>query len=156
MNNAITNQKYKLTNKLNYVKGRNLYRIEALRNIDYYNVKRGDLGGWIESEDNLSQEGDCWVGDEACVYGKAQVKDNSYVYGKAQVYDEAILHDDSCVGDQACVCGDVELHNVIDVCGNAKLSKNKDFTNVFEVEDSEDEEDGNKYMNKYGLRMSVM
>lgn len=36
---------------------RTLYRIQALK--DFNNVKAGDVGGWIESYHNLSQENDC-------------------------------------------------------------------------------------------------
>jgi hypothetical protein len=36
-----------------------LYRIKAVR--DFSDVKKGDIGGYVESEDNLSHEGDCWV-----------------------------------------------------------------------------------------------
>ena len=43
--------------------GRTLYRIRALR--DFNDVKKGNIGGYIESESNLSQEGDCWVYDNA-------------------------------------------------------------------------------------------
>ena len=57
--------KYELTNETKAVNGKTLFRIRALE--DFSNVKAGDLGGWIESESNLSQEGTCWV------YGKAQV-----------------------------------------------------------------------------------
>ena len=39
--------------------GRKLYRIKALK--DFNNVKEGELGGYIESEQNLSQEGNAWV-----------------------------------------------------------------------------------------------
>ena len=35
---------------------RKLYRIRALK--DFHNVKEGEAGGYIESEQNLSQEGD--------------------------------------------------------------------------------------------------
>ena len=49
--------KYKLTEEsINYC-GKTLYRIEALK--DFANVKKGDKGGYVEKEDNLSQEGDC-------------------------------------------------------------------------------------------------
>lgn len=44
-----------------------LYQIEALK--DFSDVKSGDLGGWIEKESNLSQEGNCWVSGNAMVYG---------------------------------------------------------------------------------------
>ena len=30
-----------------------------------------ELGGWIEAEKNLSQDGTCWVSDNAQVYGSA-------------------------------------------------------------------------------------
>ena len=45
------------------VAGRVLYRIRALRNLP--GVLAGDKGGYIESEQNLSQEGNCWVYETA-------------------------------------------------------------------------------------------
>ena len=44
----------------------NMFRIKALKNFN--NVKEGDLGGLIEKEINLSQEGDCWVYKDARVF----------------------------------------------------------------------------------------
>ena len=49
--------------------GYTLYRIRAL--IDFYDVSAGDLGGYIEKEANLSQEGNAWVYDNARVFGNA-------------------------------------------------------------------------------------
>ena len=43
------------------IMGRTLHRIHALKS--FGNVKKGDLGGWVESEENLSQEGECWIYD---------------------------------------------------------------------------------------------
>lgn len=60
------------------VSGRTLYRIEALR--DFADVKKGDKGGYIESEDNLSHEGKCWVFDNA------RVSDNAWVFGDVELY----------------------------------------------------------------------
>ena len=48
-----------------------LSRIRALRDIPMNSIKAGDLGGYIESESNLSQDGDAWVANEAKVYGDA-------------------------------------------------------------------------------------
>lgn len=51
-------KKYRLLeNDTKSVGGRTLYRIEALR--DFANVKKGDKGGYIESEVNLSHKDDC-------------------------------------------------------------------------------------------------
>ena len=36
-----------------------LFRIKALKNFN--DVKKGDIGGYVECEKNLSQYGDCWI-----------------------------------------------------------------------------------------------
>ena len=59
-------------------------------------IADGVRGGYIESEDNLSQDGSCWVFDEAVVYG------DSRVYGDAQIKDNAIVAD-SKVCDHAII-----------------------------------------------------
>ena len=51
--------------------GRKLYRIKALK--DFRDVRKGTVGGYIESEQNLSQEGDAWVYGDAWVCGNARV-----------------------------------------------------------------------------------
>jgi hypothetical protein len=86
-------KKYELTGA-KVVNNRTLYQIRALK--DFSNVKKGDLGGWIEKEDNLSQEGDCWVYGDAWVYGAAQVYGNAWVFEEAQVYGNAQVYGD-CV-----------------------------------------------------------
>ena len=62
-------KKYKLTEECKEHFGRKLYRIKAL--IDFGDVKAGDLGGYIESEKNLSHNDNCWVYGNARVYGNA-------------------------------------------------------------------------------------
>ena len=52
-------KKYKLTEETINVFNKTLYRIEALR--DFNDVKKGDKGGFIEKEENLSQSDNCWV-----------------------------------------------------------------------------------------------
>lgn len=60
-----------------------LYRIRALK--DFGNVKAGDIGGYIEREENLSQEGICWVFGNAKVYDSAKVFGNAKIYGSAKI-----------------------------------------------------------------------
>lgn len=67
----------------------NLYRVVALK--DFGTVKKGDVGGWIEGEQNLSQEGNCWVFDDALVFGDAEVYGNLSVCGNIRVGDNAVL-----------------------------------------------------------------
>ena len=68
--------------------GRKLYRIKALITIGL-SVAAGDVGGYVESEKNLSQSGDAWVSGNAQVYGNARVYGNAWVSGDAQVYGNA-------------------------------------------------------------------
>ena len=76
-------KKYRLTEETTKVGNRPLYRIQALR--DFGNVKEGDIGGYIESEKNLSQDGDAWVYGDACVSGDACVYGDARVYGDADI-----------------------------------------------------------------------
>jgi len=64
-------------------------RIKALK--DFSNVKRGDLGGWLEREDSLSQYGKAWVFGDARVSGDAEVFGDAKVSGDAEVYGNDIL-----------------------------------------------------------------
>ena len=83
MNNDLISRKYELTEEKKVFLGRTLYRIRALKDFELLDgtiIHAGDLGGWVEKEDNLSQEGSAWVYGDAWVYG------NALVYGNARVY----------------------------------------------------------------------
>ena len=98
-------KKYKLTEEsINYF-GKTLYHIEALK--DFGNVEKGDKGGYIEKENNLSQEGDCWINGDAKVWDKAIVSGNAYVYGDAKVSGNAKIYGNAKVYGKAEVCGNV-------------------------------------------------
>lgn len=118
-----------------------LYRIRAL--IDFYDVSAGDLGGYIEKEANLSQEGNAWIYDKACVFGNAKIcrdaqvfdnalvydnayiSDNARVYGNAKVYGDACVYDNAWVFDNAKVCGEAIVrscvYNNATICGDAHV-----------------------------------
>ena len=105
-----------------------LYRVKALR--DFNDVKKGDIGGYIQSEKNLSQLGDCWIYDNAKVYdnavviGNAIVCDNARVHNNAQVCDNAFVRDNVQVWDNAFVMGNAKVCDNAQVCGNAIVCDN--------------------------------
>ena len=75
-------KKYEFTGETKVVAGVTLHRIRALVDIRLsaaLTVKAGELGGWIEKEENLGQADKAWVFGEAQVFGKARV------FGEAQV-----------------------------------------------------------------------
>ena len=111
------NKKYKLTDETIEVEGKALYRIEALK--DFCEIKKGDKGGFIASENNLAHEGNAWVYDDAFVYDNALVTDDACVSDNACVYNDARLYDNSWVYDNACVSGAARVSDNARVCGNA-------------------------------------
>ena len=77
-------KKYELTNETKTLAGGTvLHRIRALRDIPRFGVKAGELGGFVEEENNLSQDGDAWVFCNANVYGNANVSSDAEVSGYA-------------------------------------------------------------------------
>ena len=74
-------QKYELTSETKTANARTLHRIKAL--VSFGKVEQGQLGGWVETEHNLSHVGDAWVYDGAEVYGNARVSGNACVSGNA-------------------------------------------------------------------------
>ena len=90
-----------------------LYRIKALKDFD--DVKKGDLGGYIDKESNLSQCGNCWVGYHARVYGNARVHGDARVDGEAYVYGHAEI------ADKAHIFGNARVYGSVDVYSNARI-----------------------------------
>ena len=142
-------KKYKLTDETINVNGKTLYRIKSLK--DFGNVKKGDKGGFVEKEENLSQSGDCWVYDNAKVYNNAKVFDyadiygnaeifgnaivsgNARVYGNAKVYHYAMVYDDAEVCDNAIISGNAEVYHNAAVYGNARVFGNAEICGKAEI-----------------------
>ena len=140
---SVIEKKYKLTKENIDFFGRTLYHIEALKDFD--DVKKGDMGGYVQSENNLSQEGNCWIYDNAVVYdnaqvcGNARVCDNAWVYdnanvcgnarvfGSARVYDNARVFGNAQVCDNARIVGNARVFGSAVVCGNAEIKNNTDY-----------------------------
>ena len=71
-------KKYELTAESIVKFGRTLFRIKAL--VAFGDVEEGELGGFVEKEENLDQSGNAWV------YGNARVSGDAWVSGDAQVF----------------------------------------------------------------------
>ena len=88
--------KYTFTEEIKEIELNNekriLHRIKALKNFKSggQEVHIGDLGGFVESIDNLSQEDDkAWVFDEALVFEDTKVYDGASIFNNAQVFGGA-------------------------------------------------------------------
>ena len=121
-----TNKKYViLENETLKHFGHKLYRIQALK--DFSDVKKGDKGGWVSGYHNLSQEGDCWVYDEAKVFDNARVYenaiilDNACISNYAQIYGHAMIYNNAEAYKNVSVFDKAKVFNGAIVSGNAKI-----------------------------------
>ena len=77
-------KKYELTAESIVKFGRTLFRIKAL--VAFGDVEEGELGGFVEKEENLDQSGNAWVSGDAQVFGDARVFGDAWVSGDAMVF----------------------------------------------------------------------
>jgi len=104
-----------------------VHRIKALRGLT--GISSGELGGWIESDKNLSQSGNCWIADEAVVFADARVMDDAWVGDRAFVYDGATVRDNAAVTknaivhDRAVIRDKAWISDAAEVYGDAKISE---------------------------------
>jgi cytoskeletal protein CcmA (bactofilin family) len=114
--NSLPDKKYEFTDEIrtSFPTATVLHRIRALR--DFSDVKKGDIGGFIEKEENLSHEGDCWIYGDCWVLGDTQVSGNGMVSGFVMVFSGVKIL------DNARVSGHIVLYRDVEVSGAAQLS----------------------------------
>ena len=121
-------KKFELTSNTKMFFGKKLFQIKAL--ISFGGVKEGDLGGYIEKEENLSHDGEAWVSGDAQVYGNAQVCGNAEVCGDAKVCGNAKVYGNAEVCGDAKVCGNAKVYGNAEVCGDAKVCSDADYATI--------------------------
>lgn len=109
-------KKYEFSEETLEVLGHILHRIKAIRS--FSDVKKGDLGGWVEEESNLSHDGNCWI------YNNAKALNNAKIYGDAVIYNEVIIHSSAHVYDNMRAFDRVIIGGNARIYGNAVLSGN--------------------------------
>ena len=114
--------------------GDGLSRVRALQDItvqvggeSVVVAVRGELGGWVEEEDNLSADGSAWVRDDARVFDGARVEGDAQVSGNAEVSGGAVVRDRAQVSGRTKVFDGAQVSDVarvVDaavVCSGAKV-----------------------------------
>lgn len=105
--------------------GEKLFRIKALKT--FGNVKKGDVGGYIEKEENLSHEGNCWVFDEAIVRNDARVYEDAQILRKAKIANKAEVYGNATVYGNAMVISKAKVYD------NAKVGRHATITDNAQV-----------------------
>lgn len=106
-----------------------LHRIRALVPVNQW-VMKGDLGGFVESENNLSQEGLCWIYDDAISCEDAVVEKNAVLFMKAMARDSALITNNAGMYEQSvaegcCCILNGELKDDARVAGKAMVKENE-------------------------------
>ena len=72
-------RKYEFTGETKVFLNKTLHRIRAI--VDFGTVHAGDVGGWIEKDENLNQCGNAWVCGDAKVCGGKWDKSPCFIQG---------------------------------------------------------------------------
>ena len=106
-----------------------LHRIRAVE--EFGLVKVGDLGGWIEKEENLSHVGKAWVRGYAEVCVNAVVCGNAMICGNAKVYGNVMVRGNAEVYDEA------EIFSARHVLVIGAIGSRDDFTTFYRDKENE-------------------
>lgn len=144
------NKKYELIPSDKTINGKKLFQIRALKDFDIYypdretifhrnldfirspncpEVHAGDLGGYVESEANLSQAGNCWIFGDAIVHEKAYVCLHAVVTSTPMVYGDpepclsTEIKGTAAISDNAFVYGGCVIEDDSHVSGCAEIYK---------------------------------
>lgn len=153
-------KKYEITNESKIINGQRVYRIEAARDltlIDGTKVHKGDPGGFIQSEYNLSQDGICWAGENSCICGGswfydpetggsrcmnqdpgaeveppefdgAVVSENAYIFDEVLVSGHAKVYGNAVVFDHVTIFGNSAVHGEACVFNDVKICGSVDIS----------------------------
>lgn len=146
----MSEKRYELDKHFGMVVGkRTLYRIQALKKFDTNgaHIFEGDYGGYVEKEDNLSQEGTSWVFGLGAVYGNARVEGNAtvsslseqvlwnsfgksygftHVFGNVKMSGNAVARENSVVRDNVVLCDDADVVSSV-LVGDVVVKENAKF-----------------------------
>ena len=131
-------KKYRLTDETIEFYGLTLHRIEALRDLKY--VKKGDKGGFVQDERNLSHFGDCWIFDDSKAYGKSSVQKNAWLSNNAQICGDAVAEGNTWIDNHSIVCekalitNNARIYRNSVVCGNSCVAGDAKVTDFSRVE----------------------
>lgn len=124
--------KYVLAENTQTHKSLALYQIMSLITFGQglYKVNAGDLGGWVQSETNLSQEGECWIyqdprkiklARQAKVHGNAYISGNAKILHRSKISGNAQISGNAVIGSSE---GRVKIYGDARVFGDARVYEN--------------------------------
>lgn len=106
-----------------------IYRIRLLVDGVVPLARKGDLGGFVQSEDNLDQEGTCWLYNNAIAMECARVCENAKLYDYSIIFEyarakgNAIMKNYSRVFGYSTITGECSIEDYSIVKGEYSIVK---------------------------------
>jgi len=114
--------KYRLTDTLQRRwDGTVLYQIEALR--EGWWGPTGTRGGWVQSDHNLSQDGESWIAGNAQVFDQGRVLEDACVFDQARVFHAAHIRGRARLLGDVWISGTAEVFDAVRVYGEARIAQ---------------------------------
>lgn len=135
---VVHNKKYEFTGKeviltsKKYINNRLVIKEHILKQI--IRLSDGLIGGYIESEENLSHSGTCFVYDNAMLCGNVIVTDNASVFGNAFLQGDVLLSGKSKVYENALLIGNIKIGKSTSIYGYAFIysaNKTEEYINIY-------------------------
>lgn len=122
----MSQKKYEIT-EITHPKYQWLHRIRARCQVNEQ-VGPGALGGYVQTEDNLSQDGTCWIYDQAICCEEAVVEDDGRMFDGAVARGSALISGDARMFERAVAEGNSsffsgELKEDARLSGNAVVNR---------------------------------
>ena len=122
----MSRKKYEIT-EITHPKYPWLHRIRARCQVNEQ-VGPGALGGYVQTEDNLSQDGTCWIYDQAICCEEAVVEDDGRMFDGAVARGRALISGDARMFERAVAEGNSsffsgELKEDARLSGNAVVNR---------------------------------
>ena len=122
----MSQKKYEIT-EITHPKYPWLHRIRARCQVNEQ-VGPGALGGYVQTEDNLSQDGSCWIYDQAICCEEAVVEDDGRMFDGAVARGSALISGDARMFERAVAEGNSsffsgELKEDARLSGNAVVNR---------------------------------
>lgn len=122
----MSQKKYEIT-EITHPKYPWLHRIRARCQVNEQ-VGPGALGGYVQTEDNLSQDGTCWIYDQAICCEEAVVEDDGRMFDGAVARGSAFISGDARMFERAVAEGNSsffsgELKEDARLSGNAVVNR---------------------------------
>ena len=100
-------------------------RIMAMRSFlvrGHILVVMGDIGGYVEKEDNLSQKGNCWIDGDSMALDDSKISGDSYLHGHVLTIGNATVSGNAFIKDGCTVTGDAVIDGDVCITSNSHVS----------------------------------